>query len=86
LNYPATGDKWPITPKTKLIDFDTTGDVDDVEIWYSSTGGSPYTSIGTKTCGAEGNYTWTWSNMPDAVTTTARIKITHNDVAFEDDV
>ncbi|UCC96115.1 MAG: hypothetical protein JSW40_05025, partial [Candidatus Omnitrophota bacterium] len=25
LNYPATGDKWPITPKTKLIDFDTTG-------------------------------------------------------------
>ncbi|MCM8812269.1 MAG: hypothetical protein NC910_04395, partial [Candidatus Omnitrophica bacterium] len=76
LQSPVGGEYWGVSPKNRNITYQTTGSITSVKIYYSSNSGSTYSLVTTKSHAVPGTYSHVWTEMPDAVTQTARVKVT----------
>ena len=75
VDTPTAGTNWPVSPKDRVITYTTTGTITSVKLYYAADGTS-FSLITTKTHTAPGTYTHTWTDMPDTVTNSAKVKVT----------
>ena len=74
LTAPVGGENWKTPSSTNTITWNRTGSIANAKLYYSTNSGSSYPNYIATVPAADGSYVWT--PMPEAVTNTARVKIT----------